>query len=485
MRYRQTFLVLLLCFKGVNANAQQLSDAVKIGDVTVSGWLRTRAEAWDWFQGNANNEYAFSESLFRLGFTRDAQSFDWKIEVAVPFLLGLPSDAIAPSPQGQMGFGGNYYANSRAKNTASLFPKQVYGKWKFGERWKQSVLVGRSEFFDGTEGKPVNATVSALKRDRIAQRLIGNFAFADVGRSFDGGVYSIDGEKTDITVFAARPTRGVYQVDGWGEVDTSVYYGSLTHETGNATSGGEWRVFGLGYNDFRGSVLKTDNRSQAARTADQGTIDIATAGADYLYALQTPAGTFEVLLWGVLQGGSWGNLTQRAYAYATEAGWQAPVASAVKPWLRGGYSYGSGDKNPTDNVHGTFFQVLPTARQYARFPFFNMMNNRDAFGELVLRPSKAVTARIDVHSLALASSKDLLYNGGGVYQPWTFGYTGRPSYGQSGLATLYDASLDYTVNQHFAFAAYYARAQGKLVLQDIYPKGRNANFGYLEANYRF
>jgi len=32
---------------------------------------------------------------------------------------------------------------------------------------------------------------------------------------------------------------------------------------------------------------------------------------------------------------------------------------------------------------------------------------------------------------------------GGAFQPWTFGYIGRPSGGSSGLATLYDASLDY------------------------------------------
>jgi len=97
----------------------------------------------------------------------------------------------------------------------------------------------------------------------------------------------------------------------------------------------------------------------------------------------------------------------------------------------------SGDGNPNDGVHGTFFQILPTPRVYARFPFFNMTNNRDTFGELVLRPAKALTIRSDVHSLALANRDDLWYSGGGMFQPWTLGYTGRPSNGQSGLATLF------------------------------------------------
>ena len=31
-------------------------------------------------------------------------------------------------------------------------------------------------------------------------------------------------------------------------------------------------------------------------------------------------------------------------------------------------------------------QMLPTARIYARTPFFNLMDTVDAFGELILRP---------------------------------------------------------------------------------------------------
>ncbi len=468
-------------------SAQDLaSDPVKVGDVTVSGWLRTRGEVWDWFKGDANNHYAFSESIFRLAFSESKESFDWKIEVAIPFLLGLPNDAIAPGAQGQLGFGGSYYANARTTNTASVFPKQVYARFKFGsEQWKQSLLLGRSEFFDGGEVIPENTTLAALKRDRIMQRLIGNFGFTDNGRSFDGGVYAAGSSRTNVTLFAARPTRGVYQIDGWGEVDTAVFYGALTRQVGGGDSSGEWRLFGIGYDDSRGNDLKIDNRPQAIRGADHQGINIGTLGGHYIHALRTSAGTFDLLLWGALQGGSWGTLAQRAGAYAAEAGWQPKFLPSLKPWLRGGYNYGSGDNNPNDRTHGTFFQMLPTARQYARFPFFNMMNNQDVFGELILQPAKAVTIRTDIHSLALANRHDLWYSGGGVFQPWTFGFTGRPSNGQTGLATLYDISVDYTFNRHFAPAVYYGHAAGKLVIQDIYPRGRDANFGYVEMNYRF
>jgi hypothetical protein len=465
------YLLALVCCVGL-ADAQ--SDAV-----AVSGSLRSRAEFWDWFQGNANNDYAFLGSILRVGVSRTRETLDWQVELAVPFLLALPDDAIAPGAQGQLGFGASYFAaNDKSANAAMLFVKQGFVRFKSG---RQSLKLGRFEFIDGAEVAPKDATLAALKRDRIAHRLIGNFGFSDVGRSFDGVQYAAGGSRLNLTLVAARPTRGVFQVDGWGEVNVNVFYGALTGQASGKHGAGEWRIFGLGYSDYRDGVLKTDNRPQPARAADHEHINIGTYGGHYLRTF----GPADLLLWGVVQTGSWGRLAQRSGAFAIEAGWQPKVAPALRPWLRGGIDYGSGDGNPKDGRHGTFFQVLPTPRIYARFPFFNMMNNRDVFGELILRPSKALSIRADVHSLALANRQDLWYSGGGVYQPWTFGYTGRPSGGNQGLATLFDASADYNANKHLSIGAYYGHAAGKLVVSSIYPTGPNANFGYLETLLRF
>ena len=45
-----------------------------------------------------------------------------------------------------------------------------------------------------------------------------------------------------------------------------------------------------------------------------------------------------------------------------------------------------GDNDPNDKTQGTFFQVLPTRGFHAKFPFFNMMNLRDAFGSWCCGP---------------------------------------------------------------------------------------------------
>src|SRR5690348_7609362 len=100
---------------------------LKLGDIAVSGSLRTRIESWDWFGGSANNEYTYPGSILRLSLGESRKGFDWQIEFALPFLLGLPNDAVAPGAQGQLGFGASYFvANSRNTNPAMLFAKQGY-----------------------------------------------------------------------------------------------------------------------------------------------------------------------------------------------------------------------------------------------------------------------------------------------------------------------------------------------------------------------
>lgn len=116
------------------------------------------------------------------------------------------------------------------------------------------------------------------------------------------------------------------------------------------------------------------------------------------------------------------------------------------------------NKNPGDGKHGTFFQLLPTPRSYARFPFFNLVNSQDVFASLA---------------------------SGGAFQPWTFGYAGRPGSGNRGLATLDDISADWELTSRCALSAYFGRATGHSVIRSIYPNGKNANLGYVELGYRF
>ena len=114
-----------------------------------------------------------------------------------------------------------------------------------------------------------------------------------------------------------------------------------------------------------------------------------------------------------------------------------------------------------------------------------MMNIEDIYGSVILRPDSKVTTRSGFHSLRLTSKNDLWYTAGGVFQPWTFGYTGRSTSGWRSLANLYDTSVEYRSNSKLTLTGYFGYAQGLGVMQQIYPKGKNGNLGYIEVLYRF
>ncbi len=480
-------LLAIFFVASTHAGAQSPPDAIKLGDVDFTATLRSRVYVWDWFQpaGTYENKYAYSGDLLRLNFAEKRGALDLDAEIAVPFLLDLPNNATAPAPQGALGLGSNYFAaNSNHQYAAMAFAKQLYGRYHFGLKESQSVQAGRFEFNDGSELAPKNATLASLKRDRISQRLIGTFGFSDVGRSFDGIRYSwTQPGSADFTFIAATPTRGVFQTDGWGWNRIGFGYAAFTKDWGHGNHAADTRFFAIDYDDFR-HILKTDNRPTAVRKGDTENIHIQTWGAHSLHAFTTKAGTIDALGWGALQTGRWGTQTQLAYALDFEGGFQPAILPALKPWIRGGYTMGSGDGNPNDNKHETFFQILPTPRPYARFPFFNMMNTEDAFGALLLRPHAKVTISSEYHSLRLTNPNDLWYSGGGAYQPWTFGYTGRSTSGRRSLGNLYDTSVEYRANKHMTFTAYLGYTQGLSVMQEIYPAGKDGQFGYLEALFR-
>jgi len=457
----------------------------KLGPVNISVNYRFRAEAWAWFQPSAgDNSYAFEHSLLRVGIGQKSEAFEWFLEGAQDAIVGLPRTAVQPGRLGQLGLGGAYYAaNGNSSNTASGFLKQAYLAFKLPA--KASAKLGRFTFPDGAEAPSKDKTVVMLVNTRVSQRLIGDFGFSAVQRSFDGVQLGLDAGSSAFTLFAARPTEGVYQIRGMDELDVNLLYGSWTLPVTSAHNSGELRVFAIGYMDDRAGVLKTDNRSVAARTADHGQIRIGTYGADYVHVLRTDrSGQFDLIGWGAFQNGTWGALSQRAAAFVGEAGWQLPV-HVLSPWLSAGFSYGSGDSNPNDNVHNTFFQLMPTPRPYARFPFYDMMNNEDFYGTATFRLPHSFALRSELHALRVASSQDLWYAGGGAFQSTTFGYSGRTSGGARSLANVWDASLDLPLRYGFSVTAYYAQAWGKSVIASIYPGGTNGQFGYLETNFRF
>ena len=495
LRFRPNAAVLYaacaLAFTAPSASAQGTTPAapappaytpIRIGDVTIAGSVRVRGESWSWFEAPpADASYTFAHALIRLGATYSNPHLDVMVEGSQPTIVGAPSNAIAPAPAGQLGLGASYRA-ANGDDRAGAFLKQAFVRFKNVGGRGNMVRLGRIEFVDGAESVPSDSAVAWLKRERIAHRLLANFAFSTSQRSYDAVHVARATPRYNVTLMAGMPTEGVFQLDGQGTLDDiRVGYGALTLPFPWA----DLRLFGLRYEDRR-PIAKVDNRPAAVRTTDLSAVKVNTFGANLVLARPLGSAKADLLLWGVVQNGDWGAQDHRASAFAVEGGVQP--ALPLRPWLRAGFSQGSGDDSPGTAVggeHATFFQVLPTPRIYARTPFYNMMNNRDLFTSLILRPARGTSVRAELHKLALTRASDLWYAGGGAFNETVFGFQGRPSGGAKDLATLADIGADRAFGPLLNVGAYFGAVFGSDVVRSVHPTGDDGKFLYLEVTRRF
>jgi len=451
--------------------------------VTAFVYERARGVGWDWYEAPPyENSYGYGESLLRFGVNQTLADWDWKLEISQPTILDAPNYSVSSnSAQGQLGLGASYYvANGNNSWPVAAFVKQAFVRYDADT--DKNIRIGRIEWVEGLETKPKNATIAWLQPNRVAQRLVGNFGFTVAQRSFDGIDAHYGEGDWDLTTMFARADQGVFNMNGNPEINVDMQYLAFTKTDFQDRL--VWRVFGIGYHDGRTGITKTDNRPAAVRATDHHNIRLGTYGGDFMTAIPAGSGQFDIVGWGAYQNGRWGVEQQKSGAATGEAGYQF-LHVASTPWVRGGYWWSSGDSNPNDNTHGTFFEILPTPRVYARTPIYNLMNLKDGFVQVIDRPKKKWELRSDLHWLQLSSNKDFWYQGGGAYDNKVFGFTGRPSNNQSSFNNLWDISSDWHATPHLDLNLYYGHAWGKTVVQKIYPAGQTGQLGYLELVYHW
>lgn len=483
-------LALILLTIATTASAEVDLFDVAGTPITLTASMRTREYVWSYFNpgtvknGNNNYQYNFQSNVIRVGAGYELDGVKFFAEMMNPAMLELPPNALASAPVGALGTGGNYYQTQQSRYSTSLFLKQGYVE--FGDQILRGLEIkgGRFEFFDGAESKPADPQLSWLVTNEIAQRLIGNFGFSDAMRSFDGATVRYGDASWNATLMYGVPTRGVYDLNGMDEIRRAdVIYGALNRlfESRWGTTLG--RAFYIWYDDNRG-LVPTDNEPGAAAKTNTRAISVSTLGGDLVHKLSIGPGSMDLLIWGAYQIGSWGKLTQSAYTYTAQAGYRFD-SIPWRPWLRALYTFGSGDSDKHDSTHGTFFQILPTARVYALTPVYNMMNTNDLGGQLILRPLRNLEWRSDLDALWLSSSRDLWYAGGGAFDNHLFGYTGRPSFGRSYLGTVVDTGVNWKVCQHLNLYFYGGQMFGGSVVGANFPAGRALTFGYAESTLSF
>jgi len=424
----------------------------------VTGTLSnvTRVESWSYFQPKidplatltqgpiGDPDYTFLGDRAELGARVKGARFDLAGAFNYVRLEHLPTRAIGP---GGLGTGAFYFAASGVRYSYQLYLSELTARIKIAND-HASLTVGRMPFSSGGEFVSANSALEHLKAERLQSRLIGNFEWSFYQRRFDGARVDLDRQRWHFTGAAFVPTQGGFEESTNLSMPNVQLASAAVTRKGRAA---EWQLFAYGYRDRRGTAAVVDNTVSLDQPVD---VTVATGGASYARVSPTRAGELDAVAWGAVQAGDWYGRSHRAASVTVEAGHRWTKAS-WRPWLRGGYLWASGDADSEDEVHGTFFQMLPSSRKYALSSVYAQMNLRDAFAQFLVEPGR-LHARIEVHALHAASGADLWYQGSGATASTGrfFGFSGRSARGDTALGTVVEGAVDVPIRKHWSINGY-------------------------------
>src|SRR5262245_21055745 len=198
---------------------------------------------------------------------------------------------------------------------------------------------GYVEFFPSPSG-PLRLTIGRQEWFYGEHRLIGNFSWDNVGRSFDG--------------LKARYARGKFFLDALlAQVSTTLSGGASTgsglyglYSQTAPRPGAEYDAYWLLFDDnataageLPGAFGRTSIHAVGARARDR-------------------FGRFEGFAEAVWERGEWRGDDLDAHAFGAQAG--VVFGTAIKTRLFAGYDFATGDRNPADGRREEFFNFFPT-----------------------------------------------------------------------------------------------------------------------------
>ena len=337
----------------------------------------------------------------QLGFRRTAPRIDLSAALQYVQFGGLPSDAVGPGP---LGLGAVYFAHAGRSDSHQVYLRYLNVRLK-NLIPSVNVQIGRMPYSSGGEGASGVPKIEAVKRQRVDARLVGEFEWSIYQRAYDGIRVDIARPGWNSTLLGFRPTQGGFE-DAAGATmnDVTVLGGSVTIEPDRLIKGAELQAFTFRYIDDRRVAARPDN---SGRTAERVDVAVNSLGTTLVAASEPHDGRqWDGVIWFVGQTGSWYDQTHRAFSVAAELGHQWTTAP-WRPWVRIGGLRSSGDDDPGDDRHGTFFQMLPTVRRYSQTAAYSQMNNTNLFAQVQLRPAEPLALRVDVHRVGLATARDL------------------------------------------------------------------------------
>lgn len=442
----------------------------------------TRAELWRFFDPPPNAatepDYAFIGNRSTLGARYDGRR--WSVRGAVQYvrLENLPRGAIGP---GLLGTGAAYYFQA-----AGTFSYQFYFRGLSASLSSASHAValeaGRLSFTADRAAATAHQALP-LATARLDGRLYGDMDGSLYQRAWDGVRLRVARGAWQWTTAAVLPTQGTFEESANLPLDrVRVVTSEVSAAPGGLASHTQFRGFGSWYRDTREVRARPDNTGRMARAADVsiGTVGVASTG---VYPWRS--GAWDLVVWSAGQVGDWYGQPHWGWSSVAEGGYHWTAAPG-QPWLRAGVTYASGDGNPADARHGTFFTPLPSGDQFVPSNVYALMNVVDAWSELRVQPHPRVDAAIDVHRVALASSDDRWYVGSGATERRGnfFGYLVRNTRGARALGTLVEGDVSWHPVPWWTLRGYAAHIAGGDAVGAVFA-GRRLFTASLESRLSF
>jgi hypothetical protein len=457
--------------------------------LTLGGEILFRYDYWNWFATdkgkNTNNDYGFGFQRTRLNLKYASENMELFFQPQYVQMFGLPDDAVS-DVTGPFGMGGLYYLHNHDRSPYDIGTHQAYARLNDLFDTKLFFKVGRFEYSDGLEvqEKKDGEKFNTLKNMRLADRMISSFDWSAFSRSFDGVLGGWNDDEINLTTSYFYPTQGGWEQDIDETInDIDITTATLTAKKGWMVPDTEFAVFFYNYDDKRDCTQRPDNVSP---TSDRADIDVQMYGGHVLGIYDFGPGQVDTLLWGGVQTGDWYGLDHNANAVAGEVGYQF-TKMPWKPWFRTGYFIGSGDSDPSDGDHETFFQMAPGTRKYQMYPYYDLENNKDFFVQLITKPTQKLTTRMDYHIIKLDESEDRWYMGSGPTQEsgQISGYIPRNGGGRDALSQEFSIMLSYALSPQCDIAGFYEHVWGEGAIKNVYEKDNDADYFSLEIRYKF
>ena len=366
--------------------------------------LRGRAEIFDTPSPDASRDDSYELFLLRGRF-----NLDWGISDAWTLHGTAQAAAMTGIPEnGAFGIGPVYFAPNRGDTSPThLDIAELWGRYS---RDDLTLTFGRMPYADGAETMTGVSYLDGVKKARVAERLIGNWDWVNVGRRYDGATLSWESEAWDVTAFWLNPLAGGvnYEEAFTSLDDLSVFGASATSRYDTLFNNGEGRLFLYSYDDKR----------RGAINAAGGPVEIQTVGGHLLFG----SGMTDLLIWAAIQVGDWGPRDHEAYAAVAETGMRF-ADWTWSPAVRVGAAIASGGSG---NDHETFFNMLPTNHKwYGAMDYSAFQNLQDVYLIVSTTPKAGWALNGELHAFFLDDDADAWYGGSGPFAEGALGYAAR------------------------------------------------------------